>query len=287
MGVPSDVSRTSRTPLAAKGDRGTTAVHVGSMTVGGPNLAVVAGPCAVEDLESLLASARGVAGSGAHALRAGAFKPRTSPYSFAGLGRKGLELLARAKAETGLPVVTEVVDAADIDAVAAVADCLQIGARNMQNFALLHAVGAQQKPVLLKRGFGCTVDELLFAAEHVMHKGNTSVIVCERGIRTFETNARFTLDVAAIAWLKQRTHLPVMVDPSHAAGAVDLVTPLALAGIAAGADGLLVEVHSHPEHARSDGEQALTLANFRALMAALAPLATALGRRLEAPAGAR
>jgi 3-deoxy-7-phosphoheptulonate synthase len=258
-------------------------IEVGSWTIGGPAWTIIAGPCAVESASQVLEVAVGLRALGAHALRGGAFKPRTRPGSFAGLGREALPMLAEAKRATGLPVVTEVMDSADLESIGAVADCLQIGARNMQNFSLLHAVGQTRLPVLLKRGFGCTVDELLAAAEHIQSRGNDKVILCERGIRTFEHNSRFTLDVAAIAWLKARCPLPVMVDPSHAAGLRPLVMPLALAGLAAGADGLMVEVHEHPEDAQSDADQALTLDDFRTLMAKLAALAPALGRRLDAP----
>jgi 3-deoxy-7-phosphoheptulonate synthase len=252
------------------------------MVVGGPAWAIIAGPCAVESADQVLEVAVGLKALGAHALRGGAFKPRTRPGSFAGLGREALPMLAAAKRATALPVVTEVMDSADLAAIAATADCLQIGARNMQNFSLLHAVGETRLPVLLKRGFGCTVDELLAAAEHIQSRGNDQIILCERGVRTFAQHSRFTLDVAAIAWLKQRCPLPVIVDPSHAAGVRPLVAPLALAGLAAGADGIMVEVHEHPEDAQSDADQAMTLDDFQALMVQLRALAPVLGRTLEA-----
>ena len=255
------------------------------ITIGGPALLMVAGPCAVETSTQLKTVGDAVVAAGAHAIRGGAFKPRTSPSSFQGLGREGLALLAAYKARTGTPIVTEVLDTREVAAVAEVADVLQVGARNMHNTALLRAVGDTRRPVLLKRGFGATVDELLHSAEYILAAGNERVILCERGIRTLESCTRFTLDVGGIAWLKQRTHLPIVVDPSHAAGRHDLVLPLALAGVVAGADGLLVEVHDDPSLARSDGEQALTLAQFSALMTALVPVAAAVGRVVHQPAG--
>jgi 3-deoxy-7-phosphoheptulonate synthase len=213
-------------------------------------------------------------------LRGGAFKPRTSPYAFQGLGLAALEMLAEVRAETGLPIVTEVMDTRQIEQVAAYADVLQIGARNMQNFSLLSEVGRTQRPVLLKRGLSATIKELLMAAEYVMAQGNRDVILCERGIRTYETATRNTLDVAAIPVLKRETHLPVMVDPSHAGGRADLVAPLSFAAIAAGADGLIVEVHPNPEQALSDGDQSLTLEGFEMFMRSLRPFANAVGRSL-------
>jgi 3-deoxy-7-phosphoheptulonate synthase len=231
----------------------------------------------------LLSSAASVRASGARLLRGGAFKPRTSPYAFRGLGASALEMLAEVRHITGLPIVTELMDARDIDAVDAVADVIQIGARNMQNFSLLAAVGERRTPVLLKRGMSATVNELLLAAEHVMAHGNSQVILCERGIRTFETSTRNTLDISAIPVLKQETHLPVIVDPSHAAGRADLVPALAAAAVAVGADGLIVEVHPDPATALSDGAQSLTFAAFAAMMRTLAPLAAMCGRQLEIP----
>ncbi len=249
--------------------------------VGGRTVVIAAGPCAVESHDTLLASARAVRSAGAVMLRGGAFKPRTSPYTFQGLGAEALELLAEAREATGLAVVTEVLDPRHVDLVARYADALQVGARNMQNYALLAEVGRVDRPVLLKRGFSATVDELLMAAEHVMASGNSRVILCERGIRTFETKTRNTLDVAAVPVLKRETHLPVFVDPSHAAGRAHLVTPLALAAIAAGADGLLVEVHPSPAAARSDGEQSLTPRAFAQLVRQVAIVAAAVGRDLD------
>jgi 3-deoxy-7-phosphoheptulonate synthase len=221
--------------------------------------------------------------AGAIMLRGGAFKPRTSPYSFQGLGLEALEMLAEVRAETGLPIVTEVMDTRQVEVVAEHADMLQVGARNMQNFALLAEVGRAQRPVLLKRGLSATIEELLMAAEYIMVNGGRDVVLCERGMRTFETATRNTLDIAAIPVLKRETHLPVIVDPSHAGGLADLVAPLAFAAIAAGADGLIVEVHPTPESALSDGDQSLTLDAFSDLMQRLVPFAEAAGRTLAVP----
>ncbi|HKG92172.1 MAG TPA: 3-deoxy-7-phosphoheptulonate synthase [Gemmatimonadaceae bacterium] len=254
--------------------------------IGGTAIVVAAGPCSVESREGLLEVARAVRAAGATMLRGGAFKPRTSPYAFQGLGADALEMLIEARALTGLAVVTEVVDPRDVELVASRADVLQVGARNMQNYALLAEVGRSGRPVLLKRGFAATVRELLHAAEHVMAAGSRDVILCERGIRTFEPGTRFTLDVAAVPVLKAETHLPVFVDPSHAAGRAALVAPLAFAAIAAGADGLLVEVHPDPACALSDGEQSLTPEAFAEMMARAAAFAAAAGRSLAVPARA-
>ena len=274
-------------PLASNLLRPARSVKIGlgehGVDVGGTSWVVIAGPCAVESPAQTARITDAVVAGGAHALRGGAFKPRTSPYSFQGLGLAGLELLAAARKKTGRPAVTEVVSANDVDAVVDHADCLQVGARNMQNFALLKAVGETRVPVLLKRGFGNTVDELLGSAEHIMAAGNDQVILCERGIRTFEVSTRFTLDVAAIAWLKQRSNLPVIVDPSHAAGDPKMVGPLALAGLAAGADGIIVEVHDAPHEAKSGGHQALAVDGFIALLAQMKAMAPAFGRTLERP----
>jgi len=260
-----------------------TVIPVGRVRIGGPEVAVVAGPCAVESREAILASARALAPLGAACLRAGAFKPRTSPYSFRGLGEEGLEYLAEARALTGLPVVTEVLRAVEVPLVARYADVLQIGARNMQNFALLEAVGEVDKPVLLKRGMMATIKELLLSAEYILARGNWQVILCERGIRTFETETRNTLDLSAVPVLKQHTHLPVVVDPSHAAGKRELVPALARAAIAAGADGVMVEVHPDPDRALSDGRQSLTEEGFAAMMRDLEKVAQAVGRGLARP----
>jgi 3-deoxy-7-phosphoheptulonate synthase len=262
-------------------------VKLGDLIVGGRDLVIIAGPCAVESAEQLERVGSAVFARGAHALRGGAFKPRTSPYSFQGLEGEGLALLQAFKQKHKRPVVTEVMDTRDVEAVAAVSDALQVGARNMQNTALLQEVGRSKRPVLLKRGFGATVNELLHAAEYILAAGNDDVILCERGIRTFETCTRFTLDVGGLAWLKQTSRLPVLVDPSHAAGVESLVVPLALAGIAAGADGLLIEVHDDAAHALSDGDQALSPDAFSSLLDQLRPLAAALSRSLSAPLSAR
>ena len=238
------------------------------------------GPCAVESVEQMLEAARAVKEAGGTILRGGAFKPRTSPYSFQGLGVEGLRILGQVRAEVGLPVVTEVMDPELVPLVSTYADILQIGARNMQNFALLHAVGEAQRPVLLKRGMMSTIEELLMAAEYILSHGNERVILCERGIRTFETYTRNTIDINAIPALKQLTHLPVIVDPSHGTGKWELVEPISRAAIAAGADGLIIEVHPHPEEALSDGAQSLKPERFAALMEHLRPIAAAVGREL-------
>ena len=246
--------------------------------LGGGAVSVMAGPCAVESREQLERAAEVVAGVGVRVLRGGAFKPRTSPYSFQGLGEKGLLLLREVADEHGMAVITEVVTPQDVPLVAQHADMLQVGARNMANYSLLNAVGASGRPVLLKRGLGSTIDELLQAAEYILAQGNPDVALCERGIRTFETSTRFTLDINAIPVLKQLTSLPVVVDPSHATGKADLVGPVALAGVAAGADGLLVEVHPNPSEALSDGAQSLDPEAFAELMQSVGRLAQALGR---------
>lgn len=254
-----------------------------SVTVGGRELVVMAGPCAVESEEQILGIAHFVAGQGAHVLRGGAFKPRSSPYSFQGLEKKGLELLAKAREETGLAIVTEVLSPSEVELVASFADVLQIGARNMQNFRLLSAVGKQPRPVLLKRGLTATLDELLMAAEYVVAAGNPRVMLCERGIRTFETATRNTFDVSAVPVLAARTHLPIIVDPSHAAGYREYVVSLTRAGIAAGADGLIVEVHPEPDKAMSDGRQSLTYDQFEDLMTATIKVAGAVDRCVAPP----
>jgi 3-deoxy-7-phosphoheptulonate synthase len=257
-----------------------TVVTVNGVQIGGRQLVVMAGPCAIESRDQLLATAHAVKEAGAHVLRGGAFKPRTSPYSFQGLGDEGLRLLAEAREETGLMVVTEVIEPQMVPLVAAYADILQIGARNMHNYALLHAVGESQRPVLLKRGMMSTVEELLMAAEYILSHGNNRVILCERGIRTFERYTRFTLDISAVPLLKQLSHLPVVVDPSHGTGKWDLVDPVSRAAVAAGADGLIIEVHPHPEDALSDGAQSLRPTRFAALMRSLRPVVEAVGRTL-------
>ena len=262
-----------------------TVVRVGGRearaSFGGNTLTIIAGPCSVESREMLVDTARIVAKAGATMLRGGAYKPRTSPYAFQGLGVEALRLLAEVRAETGLPVVTEVMDTRQVDLVAEHADMMQVGARNMQNFALLAELGRVRRPVLLKRGLSATIKELLMAAEYIMANGNHDVVLCERGIRTYETATRNTLDIAAIPVLKRESHLPVIVDPSHAGGDASLVAPLAFAAIAAGADGLIVEVHPDPEHALSDGDQSLAPAAFVQMMRSLGAFASAAGRRLE------
>lgn len=265
--------------------RETTRVAIGGVEVGGPEIVVIGGPCAVESESQVEQTARAVAEAGAQLLRGGAFKPRTSPYAFQGHGLEGLELLAAAGRRHGLPVVTEVMSEAQIESMAPLADCLQVGARNMQNFDLLRALGRTRTPVLLKRGMGNTADEWLLAAEYVLDGGNPHVVLCERGIRTFERATRFTLDLAVVAWAKQRTHLPVIVDPSHGTGVRELVEPMALAAIAAGADGVMVEVHPRPEEALSDGPQALTPPRFAELMQRIGAVAQAVGRTVRTPPG--
>ncbi len=245
---------------AAGGER--TVLDIAGRKVGGGHFALIAGPCTVESREQLLETAHAVGAAGATMLRGGAYKPRTSPYAFQGLGQAGLRLLAEAKAHTGLPVVTEVMDARDLEPLLEVADVLQIGARNMQNYALLAEVGRAGRPVLLKRGFSSTIEELLMAAEYVLREGNDRVMLCERGIRTFENAYRFTLDLTAVPVLQELSHLPVIVDPSHAAGRRELVTPLSLAAAAVGADGIMVEVHPRPEEAICDGPQSLVAREF-------------------------
>jgi 3-deoxy-7-phosphoheptulonate synthase len=257
-----------------------TTIRIGKNTVGGKKIHIIAGPCAVENMPTLLKIAQAVKKSGATFIRGGAFKPRTSPYSFQGLGEEGLKFLAETREKTGLPVVTELMDPRDIDVVLKYADVIQIGARNMQNFRLLREVGSHNKPIFLKRGLSATMKELLMAAEYIMSQGNTKVILCERGIRTFETATRNTLDLNAIPVLKKLSHLPIVVDPSHGAGKWDLVAPMAKAAIAAGADGLMIEVHTKPEDALSDGEQSLKPEKFNTLMKELKAVAKAVGRTI-------
>jgi 3-deoxy-7-phosphoheptulonate synthase len=255
---------------------GRTVVQVGSVAIGGGEFVVMAGPCSVESRQQIRESARAVKAAGAHMLRGGAYKPRTSPYDFQGLGRKALEWLSEAGRESGLPVVTEVLSPEDVDLVAQHADLLQVGARNMQNYALLRRLATATKPVLLKRGPSATIQEWLLAAEYLLSGGNSRVVLCERGIRTFETAMRNTLDLAGVALVKQLTHLPVIVDPSHGTGKRALVAPASRAAAAVGADGLLIEVHPCPERALSDGEQSLDPAQFADLMRMLFPRAGAM-----------
>ena len=251
-----------------------------TVSVGGGRLCVMAGPCSVEGEKQLLETARAVKEAGAHMLRGGAFKPRTSPYDFQGLEEEGLKILAKARKETGLPVVTEVMDPDDVSLVERYADVLQVGARNIQNFSLLKELGKTRKPVFLKRGMATTVREWLLAAEYILSGGNPNVILCERGIRTFETATRNTLDLNAIPVVKSQSHLPVVVDPSHGTGNWSYVTPMALASVAAGADGLMIEVHPKPEEALSDGGQSLTFKRFGEMMERLRPVAAAVGKVL-------
>lgn len=248
--------------------------------IGGKRIHVIAGPCAVEKKDLLAHIAKEVKEGGATILRGGAFKPRTSPYSFQGLEEEGLEFLVEAKKKTGLPIVTEVVDPRDVALVAKHADILQIGARNMQNYRLLTEVGAYENPVLLKRGFSATIEEFLLSAEYIMARGNHKVILCERGIRTFETATRNTLDLSAVPVIKKLSHLPVIVDPSHATGRWELVAPLARAAVAVGADGVMMEVHLNPEEALCDGEESIKPKNFKALMGELKKIAAAIGREI-------
>jgi 3-deoxy-7-phosphoheptulonate synthase len=257
-----------------------TVIKVGGASIGGRRLAIIAGPCTVETREGLLQAARAVKQAGAGFLRGGAFKPRTSPYAFQGLGEEGLRYLAEAREQTGLPVVTELMDPRDAELVYRYADVVQIGARNMSNFNLLREVGRRDKPVLLKRGMASTVKELVMSAEYILSEGNRRVILCERGVRTFETDTRNTLDLSAVPLVKQMTHLPIVVDPSHAVGRADLVAPMSLAALAAGADGLVLEVHPNPEDALCDGPQSLTPAAFAGLMGRLGGLAACMGREL-------
>jgi len=253
-------------------------VSAGGVEIGGKRVVVMAGPCAVENEEQLMKVAGAVKESGASVLRGGAFKPRTSPFSFQGLEEAGLKLLARAREDLGIPVITEVVDPHDVKLVARYADILQVGSRNMQNFALLTNLGRSKLPVLLKRGFSCTITEWLTAADYLLAEGNTQVILGERGIRTFEDSVRFSLDISAIPVIKKSSHLPVIVDPSHAAGHYSLVPAIARAAVAAGADGLLIEVHPNPKEALVDGLQSLTLSDFARLMAELKQIARSIGR---------
>jgi 3-deoxy-7-phosphoheptulonate synthase len=262
-----------------------TRIMIGDVTIGGDAVGLIAGPCAVESEDQLVSTARHVASAGAHLLRGGAFKPRSSPYAFQGLGTPALDLLVRARAETGLPIVTEALDEASLEQVAGVADVIQIGSRNMGNTALLRRAADTGKPLLLKRGMAATVDELLLAAEYVLASGNPQLMLCERGVRGFDGSTRFLFDVAAIPLLKQLSHLPVVADPSHATGRRDLVPAMAKAAVAAGADALLLEVHPDPDRARSDGAQSLTFDGFTTLVEELRAVADAVGRRLVSRAG--
>jgi 3-deoxy-7-phosphoheptulonate synthase len=251
-----------------------TAVKIGAALIGGPELVVIAGPCAVESREQAFESARAVRDAGAHLFRGGAYKPRTSPYAFQGMGVEGLKILAEIREETGMGIVTEAVDEASLDAVERYADCIQIGARNMQNFSLLKRAGKARIPVLLKRGMSATLEEFLMAAEYILSEGNYQVVMCERGVRTFADHTRNTLDLSVVPFVKSLSHLPIVVDPSHGTGKRDKVIPLARAAVAVGADGLIVEVHPHPDRALSDGAQSLTPAGFRQMMVETGQIAT-------------
>jgi 3-deoxy-7-phosphoheptulonate synthase len=257
-----------------------TVIDVNGVKIGGEQIAVMAGPCSVENEEQMLLAAYAVKAAGAQILRGGAFKPRTLPYSFQGLGKEGLELLAEARDETGLPIITEVMSTDDVELVEAYTDILQIGARNMQNFSLLKKVGRTTKPVMLKRGMSATFNEWLGCAEYILSEGNPDVILCERGIRTFETLTRNTLDISAAPIINQISHLPVIIDPSHGTGARSLVEPMAKAAIAAGADGVMIEVHPHPEEALCDGAQSLSPEEFMQVMQGIKPIITAVNRKL-------
>jgi 3-deoxy-7-phosphoheptulonate synthase len=257
-----------------------TVVDVSGVKIGDSLFAVMGGPCSVESEGQLMEVAEAVAEAGGHMLRGGAFKPRTSPYSFRGLGEEGLRLLAQARDRFGLPVVTEVMNIEDVELVSQYADMLQIGARNMQNYGLLEAVGASRRPILLKRGMSSTIEEWLLAAEYILAQGNRNVVLCERGIRTFETYTRFTIDLSAVPLVRELTHLPVIVDPSQGTGKWSLVPPMATAALAAGADGIIVEVHPHPDHALSDGAQSLTPKNFARMMDRLRLVAAPLQRTI-------
>lgn len=259
----------------------------GGLTIGGDDVVVMAGPCSVESATQIVEAAHAVREAGATMLRGGAFKPRSSPYSFQGLGRKGLELLARAREETGLLIVTEAMDPEGLDAVAEVADLIQIGARNMQNYSLLKRAGRARKPVLLKRGLAATIQELLLSAEYILAEGNPNVILCERGVRTFDSATRNLFDLAAVAVVHGLSHLPIVADPSHGTGHRDMVIPMARAAVAAGADGLLIEVHPNPDQALSDGAQSLYPVQFSQLMREVRLIAEAIGRRVAEPAGMR
>jgi 3-deoxy-7-phosphoheptulonate synthase len=258
-----------------------TIVRVGDIEIGGEELVVIAGPCAVETEGQILQTARAVKAAGADIMRGGAFKPSTSPYSFRGLGKRGLELLAQAREETGLSIITEVMTPQDVELISQYADILQVGARNMQNFILLDEVGNSMKPVLLKRGLSATIQEWLLSAEYILSRGNRQLMLCERGIRTFENYTRNTMDISAIPVIEKLSHLPIIADPSHGTGKWYLVAPLALAAVAAGADGVMIEVHPNPDQAWKDGPQSLTFENFELLMPQIAAVAASVGRKLR------
>ena len=257
-----------------------TVIKVGDIAIGGGELVVIAGPCAVESEEQVLETARAVKAAGANILRGGAFKPSTSPYGFRGLGEEGLKILAQARKEIGMPIITEVLAPDDVELVARYADILQVGARNMQNFSLLDEVGKVNKPIMLKRGLSATIQEWLLSAEYILSQGNRQVLLCERGIRTFETYTRNTMDISAIPVIEKVSHLPIIADPSHGTGKWYLVAPVALAAVAAGADGVMIEVHPSPDSALKDGAQSLTFDNFQRLMVQLVNVAASVGRKM-------
>jgi 3-deoxy-7-phosphoheptulonate synthase len=284
---PCDKPIKGKSPIQSKVSRYTkpddTLVNVSGIQIGGSDIVIIAGPCAVESKEQLFSTSRSVKAGGASILRGGAFKPRSSPYNFQGMGEEGLKLLSEIRKETGLPVVTEVMDTRQVELVASYADMLQIGSRNMQNYPLLKEVGMSKKPILLKRGMMATVEEFLMAAEYILSQGNDQIVLCERGIRTFETSTRNTLDLSAVPMLKRLTHLPVIIDPSHGTGLRWMVPPMAKAAVAVGADGLIMEVHYKPEEALCDGFQSLSLDEFDLLMADMKKIAHAIGRKIALP----
>jgi 3-deoxy-7-phosphoheptulonate synthase len=267
--------------LASRDSRSPSSVAIGNVAIGeNENVVLISGPCSVESSDQILSIAKIVKQSGARVLRGGAFKPRTSPYSFQGLREEGLRFLAEARAQSGLPIITEIMDARDLPMIEKYADCLQVGTRNMQNFSLLKELGRSRLPVLLKRGFSATINEFIMSAEYILNEGNMNVLLCERGIRSFEPSTRYTLDLSAVPLLKTKTHLPVIVDPTHALGAREFVPHMSLAAVAAGADALMIEVHDSPELAKSDGDQALTPEMFADLVPRLSAVAAAIGRTL-------
>ncbi len=281
VAVACDIPIPRKIKLAVRSDESQkTIIKLNGIEIGGDRVVIMAGPCSVESREQVLEAAIVVKEAGAQILRGGAFKPRTLPYSFQGLGEEGLKLLAEARDETGLPIVTEVMDPSEVELVATYADILQIGTRNMQNFPLLKSVGRTDKPVMLKRGMSATINEWLGCAEYILAEGNLDVIMCERGIRTFEQITRNTVDISAVPILHMISHLPVIIDPSHGTGTRSLVEPLAKAGIAAGADGIMVEVHPHPEEALCDGAQSLSPEEFKSFMLGIMPIISAVNRRL-------
>jgi 3-deoxy-7-phosphoheptulonate synthase len=281
VAVACDIPIPKKIKLAVRSDESQrTIIKLNGIEIGGDRVVIMAGPCSVESREQVLEAAIVVKEAGAQILRGGAFKPRTLPYSFQGLGEEGLKLLAEARDETGLPIVTEVMDPSEVELVATYADILQIGTRNMQNFPLLKSVGRTDKPVMLKRGMSATINEWLGCAEYILAEGNPNVIMCERGIRTFEQITRNTVDISAAPILHMISHLPVIIDPSHGTGTRSLVEPLAKAGIAAGADGIMVEVHPHPEEALCDGAQSLSPEEFKSFMLGIMPIISAVNRRL-------